>query len=339
MPNLTIGPQQHTPAWYALRRAGTRTFGASWAAPLCGQSRYATALDVYSWCVGLAEPEVNEAACRRGSIYERAVLEDYAWERETPVLAALPSVVNPDYPVLSASLDGCLSPFEDQEEAVCDYSDFIAPPVICDPVEVKWSVSPAIAQDLGDEGTDYVPTEWLLQVQQQMLVTEQPRADIAVCLWGRLRIYEIAANDTLQRAILAAAKEMLERIDNRDPPEPQWEHPHVLRAVKAAHGHDGTVIDVSEDVAMMCDQYDYYRTMAANHEKKAKESQARVLHAIQAASKAEGNGWRVSRSMVKESTWTEEAIEEARRKAAALEVGAVRRKSYPRITITRRESK
>jgi predicted phage-related endonuclease len=109
-------------------------------------------------------------------------------------------------------------------------------------------MSPRVAQQLGEEGSDWVPTEWLMQVQQQMDVMGRDCADIAVLLFGRLRIYTVGRHDELIATIHEAAEEMRERIENRDPPEINYQHAGALDTLKRVYPEiagGGVVLDLN----------------------------------------------------------------------------------------------
>lgn len=234
-----IGPAARTPEWYALRRnTDDPKFGATDAAALLGVSRYKTARHVYEEFIAPPEPLDNEAM-RVGRHLEPAVQSLYAEVADMLVIRDVPAALHPTLPVF-ASVDsfafrarGCAADVYAWSEI--EESHFPSDGEGADVLEIKTSFSPAIADQLGEDGSDWVPNEWLMQVQQQMGVVGLPTATIAVLLYGRLRTFRVEANADIIAAIYEAAVEMRERILERDPPPPDWEHgttPDLVRAMR-----------------------------------------------------------------------------------------------------------
>lgn len=233
-----IGPHQRTPEWYALRRnLDDPHFGATDAAGLLGVSQYKTPRHIYERFFRDEETPDNDAM-RLGRHLEPAVQSLYAEVYDRYVLAELPMAIHPTQPVF-ASVDSFT--FRDSRGGVRVTLDdlngfrFPGPGDNAEVLEIKTSFSPAVAEQLGDDGSDWVPTEWLCQVQQQMGVLGLPRAVIAVLLFGKLRTFAVDANPDIIAGIERAATEMRERVLRREPPELDWRHettPELVRALR-----------------------------------------------------------------------------------------------------------
>jgi putative phage-type endonuclease len=237
-----IGPHQRTAEWYALRRnLDDPHFGATDAAGLLGVSAYRTPRHIYERFLRDEEAPDNDAM-RLGRHLEPAVQSLYAEVHNRYVLAELPAAIHPTQPVF-ASVDSLT--FRDLCGGVRltldDLDDFRFPNESdgAEILEIKTSFSPAIAEQLGEDGTDDVPTDWLCQVQQQMGVIGLRSATIAVLLYGKLRTFKVEANAEVILGIFAAARLMHERILNRDPPPLDWESPLTPDLVRAMR-HDIT---------------------------------------------------------------------------------------------------
>jgi len=273
-----------------------RCFGASLAAVLCGQSEWATPADVYMWALDGRDDVVNDAM-RRGNIYEPAILADYERVKETQVTTPVPALWHPSNQLLYASCDGL------REDGA--------------PVEAKFSMSPYVAGQLGEEGSDWVPTEWLFQTQQQMDVVGAQEADIAVLLYGRLKVYTVARNDGIIAAIHSAATEMRDRIRDRIPPPVNYSHPRALECVRRLHADvEQEVIELPlverDNAVAYLDVKEELKRLG----KEADERQARLLDAIGVANVARVPGLDVE--------FTRSCIAEA-------EVKAYTRRSYVRF--------
>ena len=260
-----IGPHQRTPEWYALRRnADDPRFGATDAAVLLGESRYKTPRHLYEEFIEPPPPLDNDAM-RLGRHLEPAVQSLYAEVHRKWVVREVPVAIHPNVPLFASvdsfTLESAADPrmrgtldsgVEDwfQGQQFPDAAD------AADILEIKTSFSHAIADQLGEDGTDWVPTEWLCQVQQQMGVLGLPRAVIAVLLFGKLRTFAVDANPDIIAGIERAAVEMRERVLRRGPPELDWRHettPELVRALR----HDivgGSVCCDSEAIGLWIKQ-------------------------------------------------------------------------------------
>jgi putative phage-type endonuclease len=239
-----IGPHQRTTEWYALRRnADDPRFGATDAAVLLGESRYKTPRHLYEEFIEPPPPMDNDAM-RLGRHLEPAVQSLYAEVHRKWVVREVPVAIHPNVPLFASVDSFTLESAADPrmrgtlDSGVEDWfhgQQFPDADEGADILEIKTSFSHAIADQLGEDGTDWVPTEWLCQVQQQMGVLGLPRAVIAVLLFGKLRTFAVDANPDIIAGIESAAWEMRERVFLRDPPELDWRHettPELVRALR-----------------------------------------------------------------------------------------------------------
>jgi len=248
-----IGPKQRTPEWYALRRnPEDPRFGGTDAAGLVGLSKWKSPRHIYEEFFTEQEQLDNEAM-KIGRVMERPIQELYADFNDRTVVNEMPTFLHPTMP-LFASLDSVSMDKEHYEHiGVLPFSHanaWVPHDVDAHALEVKWSMSPTVASQLGEEGSDWVPNEWACQVQQQMDVAGLEVAEIAVFLFGRLKVYRVPKNNDLIDAIHDAAQEMRERIVNRDPPEPDWQHeltPELVRSMR--HDIVGNTIDCTNEAA------------------------------------------------------------------------------------------
>lgn len=105
------------------------------------------------------------------------------------------------------------------------------------------------ADRFGEENTDAVPIGYLLQAQQQMAVMGLSRAEFPVLVdASELRIYHVDRNEDLIKQITLAEIELVERIINADPPEPNYEHSGTKKLLQSMFGTEiGTVAQLSEE--------------------------------------------------------------------------------------------
>ena len=206
-----------TPEWLAARATG---IGASEAAAVCGLSSYETPLHVYARKVGeLAEKDDTDAMWW-GRKIEPLILERWMEKRGRHTFFY-------QYPCPMFRRDGF--PFQTATPDALLPSD--------EGVEIK-STTWRRAGELGAEGTDEAPAEWVLQCQQAMAVCDL-QAMYLVVLIDKDRLWEgrVERNESLIERITAAEAELWDRIQRRDPPEPSWQHdatPDLIKALSKA---------------------------------------------------------------------------------------------------------
>jgi len=75
----------------------------------------------------------------------------------------------------------------------------------------------------GEEGSDEVPTDALLQTHWGMMVTKADKGVVAALLGGELRIYRVARDLDLEAKMLARAREFVDQhVIPRIPPPAEW---------------------------------------------------------------------------------------------------------------------
>lgn len=160
--------------------------GGSDAAAVLGMSRWRTPLDVWIEKTSVDPmPDTASEPMRWGSRLEPVIADDYA-ARHSVRLIESPSIVHPDYPMISGTPDRLIVDADGQPIAG---------------LEIKTS---SRYDDWGADGTDEIPTEYLLQCQQYMAVVPVDIWRVAVLLGGnRLREYVVRRNERLIDAMIA----------------------------------------------------------------------------------------------------------------------------------------
>lgn len=199
--------------WLAARRA---TIGASEVAACLGVSPWADPLAVYVSKV--EEPREGEETAEHlamGLDLEPGILR--AYQRRTGRTARADGALlrSTLHPWLSCTLD-----------AWVDH-----PSGVVVPLELKTSSGD------GSDWSDGPPAHYRAQLQAQMLVTQSPRASIAVlCSRHRLMWCDVEADPVEQRAIIDATRALWARIEQRDPPPPSGAS--SLPALRALYSPD-----------------------------------------------------------------------------------------------------
>ena len=164
--------------WLAARRTG---IGGSDIAAVLGLSPWKTPLAVYLDKIGEGEAVDETEAMRWGTIHEPTIAREY--ERRTGhEIREAEMMRSARYPWMLASVDRLIeSPFQGV-------------------LEIKTART---AQGWGEEGTDEVPVQYLLQVQHYLVVTEREVAEIAVLIGGSdFRIYRVPFHAEIAQRII-----------------------------------------------------------------------------------------------------------------------------------------
>lgn len=233
-----LGPSPYTSDWYALRTYDPKksppvAFGASEAAACCGLSRYETPFELYLRKRGEISPKEETDAMRLGKMLEPIVIGEFGRRTGWEVDAHVPMLISKRHPCIGATPDAWVTVGKE-----------------CRTMDAK-TTSFRRAEEFGEEWTDELPDDILLQVQQQLFVSGCEIGHVAVLLDGRtLQCYTVEANEQLQEVIVEAELEMLDRITRGDPPEPTYNHKSTNELLKALYGVDpNTEVILSDDAA------------------------------------------------------------------------------------------
>lgn len=253
-----VGPDPLTEEWFEKR---FEIIGSSEAAAACGLSKYRQPLAVYQEKIGEIPPFAGNEHTRRGRRYEPLIAEDWEELNEKKLRRyPCPMFIHPDHSFIAATPDGEI----DDDEGL----------------EIKSSTFRMLDQ-LGDEGTDFIPQDWVIQAQQQMAVMGWLRVRFAIKIGDDLLQYCVQRNENLIRLMISAEQELIERIHDRRPPEPDWKHASTLELVKELHSSIAdTRIMLTEEEAGYWAKYEFAGKLIKKLEARRKELKARVLHAI-----------------------------------------------------------
>lgn len=170
-------------------RAARSTFvGGSEVAALMGLSPWADAWKVYGQKTGLVPPLEDNQKLRLGRRMEKVIADEYELLTGRKVRRVENTVYrHPELPELGASPD-CLCIEEERG------------------VEFK-NVGQYAMDGWGDEGSDQIPTHYLIQVQTYLEVLNLPVWDVAAMMAGQeVRLYTVERNTTLGAEIRRVVK-------------------------------------------------------------------------------------------------------------------------------------
>ena len=275
------GPDAYSDEWYGLRvynpdREVPVVIGASEAAAACNQSPYSSALQLYLEKRGELQSQHDERALNRmdmGRRLEPIILDVYAERADVVLERQLPLYLHPDCLWMGATPDA-IAIQKDAEWSV-------------DAKATGFRMIDKSGEDVnrfGEDGTDHIPVQYLFQAQQQMAVMGLDRCDFPVLVDAReLRVYTVFRNDDLIRQIMSAEKELVERIINGDPPEPNWSHEGTKKALAALFGDPevGSVAILTEEEQDLWTSLELMRSHKADLEKRIDEGMNRLRWAME----------------------------------------------------------
>lgn len=233
------GPKYGTPEWLLLRsydenRAEPVIISASNAAAVCGVSEHQTQLEFYLRFLGQLPPIEDNSKMRIGRKMESVILSEYGIQFDRDVSIDSCVFFHPELPFIAATPD-------------CFGRKLMSDPWF--PVDSKHTGSRRFRSAYGDEGTDEIPVDYLMQANCQMLVCDAARQETVVFVDGELKLFEIERSQELCDAIIDSFREMKERLINRDPPEPDYTHSSTVEIVKEIQkSGTGGVIDLPQDI-------------------------------------------------------------------------------------------
>jgi len=219
---MTLSAAQHA--------ARSARLGGSDTAAALGMSRYKTAYQLYLEKRGETPISIEETnAIRMGRLLEPVVRQVYS-DDTGYVVRAPDTLFHPTYDWMVAHIDGVVVEHDrGWEGKSCAVPHF---------------------EEWGEQGSDEVPQEYILQLQKYLIVTGLPMWDLSV-ITGRftVRHYTIHADSELQRLIIDGEAEFIERVRSGNPPPLDYKHRTALELLKAVYpGTNGARIEATEEM-------------------------------------------------------------------------------------------
>lgn len=171
--------------WLESRK---KYLGASDVAAVLGRSRFRTKTEVYMEKVGLSAGSEETEGMRNGRRIQPVTIEIYEERTGNKVEQDPPTVFDKRFPWLGANLDGMV----------------VGQPI---PVEAKAGTPYYKRTDWGDDGSDLIPEEYLIQCQTQMLLTQTRVSHVPVFFdIHTVKIYIVPFSEGIANAIVDLTK-------------------------------------------------------------------------------------------------------------------------------------
>lgn len=279
-PMMIVNDDRKT--WLAERRTG---IGSSDAAAILGLSPWRSAWEIYMDKIGELPEVPPTEEMQWGLRLEPAIAQAYQ-DTTGAALTQPPMMRHRDRTWMLASID-----------RIADSGRI---------VELK-TANPFQRQLWGEEGSDQVPEQYLIQVQHQMAVAESDQADIAVLLGlADFRIYTVPRNDQLIFDLIRLEEEFWSRVQERRPPEPDWSKSRTREIIKRIRPQRGEVLEIKEaDALLEIQDYEAWKAKEKEAREGKEAAQARIIHRMGQAEEAIfADGRRAVRKLVKRQGYT-----------------------------------
>lgn len=273
-----------SPEWVAERRTGV---GGTDIARILGVSRFGGPMGSFLEKRGLAAPLIESSAVRWGKLLEQPVAHEYAVKTGRKVRRAAGFIRQDGRPWAFANVDR----WSDKAGTARRI------------LEVK-TAGEFAAKDFGEENTDQVPPDHLLQVMWYIAVTGKDTADLAVLIGGQKhRIYTVERDDALIAGMLEVAEKFWRDTEQGIPPEIDGSEGSSLYL---AHKYRDTGIErpMDDKLAQLGTLYAALKESVKAREEKITKVGNQIRDLMGDARWAEGSGVRVVYSAVKGRTTT-----------------------------------
>ena len=320
-----VGPEAHSDEWYAVRYYDPDSsphcvLGASTAGVICGVSKYKTAYQLYHEMRGNLElPEDNEYM-RWGRRLEPAIIAEYAERTGVEVHTPNRLYRMKECPWIGATPDGVVGSGDATYVVECKCTSFR----MYDPENCR-------ERDCFGDNPDEVPTDYLLQAQQQMLVLNACACDMPVLFDGnKLRIYTIKRDVGLCHEILTRATEFYVQLQTGEEPDPDFKHESTLDLIKKRYQVEpGTSMQLPPEYVELAQRYvDAKRDESlASDRKDMAQAELVYIMADRQVCEVPELGVAFTRTGIPATYWTDEDVMKARNN-----VGRVKRSEYTRFS-------
>lgn len=216
--NPTFVANSDSPEWHAARYSG---IGSSEAAAACGLSKWQQTRSLYHLKRAEIFPEMPTDSMQFAKVLESAVAIEWA-RRNNREIANYPVGMHrsANFQFMLATPDVELVKLSEPEG-----------------VEIK-CMGWRMAKNLGEEKTDEIPVEYLVQSQQQIAVMGWARVFVVVMIdVHTVKEYVVNRDENLIVEMQKSESEMWERIENGDPPAVDFEHRDRKKLIKNIGRH------------------------------------------------------------------------------------------------------
>ena len=230
---------------------------------IMGYSKWASPMSIWCEKKGIAEPQPQTNAQKRGLQMERTILEMYSEETGN-------ALIYPEPYTLLTTKDGIIAATLDATHSNGDNPVDAKNKRICDPKE--W----------GESNSDKIPKQYHLQLVAQMIVTNSSMASLAVLFSGQdFRHYKIERDYDLEQMVVKYCNDWWQKhiIDGVQPEIDGSDASTSYIKQKLERAQKGLVIETTPEIFELCERLKEIKAKAAEieSEKKAAENNLKML--------------------------------------------------------------
>jgi predicted phage-related endonuclease len=136
-----------------------------------------------------------------------------------------------------------------------------------------------LIDQLGEPGTDEIPVTWMWQVQWQLFVADDDRADLLVMVGGdEPALYEIGRNQKLIAHALGRAARFWDLVRSETPPPPT--SPEDCRHLAVLYRECRGEVELPAEITHVADVYDRAGAEVRYHQRLRDEARLDMLAAL-----------------------------------------------------------
>jgi predicted phage-related endonuclease len=218
----------------AQRAARSNKLGGSDAAAVLGLSRFKPAQKLYYEKRGEFPVEsVEKEWLRLGELFEPVGRQMYVEATGRTIRQPTGTLTHPEHAFMVAHVDGISGdPGPPKEREVsAPYKHTVAVPTWTNVRGYEGKLALRY-QGWGQEGTDQVPMDALIQTQHYMAVTGLVAFDVVVLMGFKIKPYLVPADPEFQGMIIEAETEFMNRLELGTPPPLDYAHPRALEFIR-----------------------------------------------------------------------------------------------------------
>ena len=255
-------------------------------AAIIGVHPYKSTMEVYLEKTGQAEPKPSNAAMEMGNILEPVVAQLYT-ERTGVQLELAALVRSPEYPFLAVNPDYWIP----GGNAL---------------VECK-TAGAHMAKYWGDEGTDLIPIQYLIQCHWQLVLTGFDYVDVAVLIGGQdFRVYRVMPDVEIHDQLMDAAISWWnEHVVGNTPPPISGSSSDTEWLKRKYSSDNGEIINATEDIECAISELQAARIARIDAEKREAEAENIIKEFMGENSVLESNAGRFTWKAAKPSQVTD----------------------------------
>lgn len=305
---MVVMLKQNSPEWLEARRKGV---GSSDCAAVCGLDEYRTSLDVWLDKTGRALERQQNDAMKMGHLLEPVIAQVYSDRTGKDLSKSGSMLTHPSMPFMFANPD--YDVLGERRHVECKTANL------------------RMAKEWGEEGSDWIPEGYLMQVQHQMACTGFEVCDVGVLIAGSdFRIYTVQRKPNLIATIESIVADFWKSVETDTPPEPDFAHRRTKELIKELFGVTEIKSIALPDWAAEAWQQQQelqFQIKALEEQREALLNKIKFVMGDAAIGTLPQGKRMLKRTWVQDTYWTDKDVE-----IAQASIGKIKRSGHVRLT-------